>query len=95
MTNRSQYESDIKTAEATKLGTLQTATVTQQEAINAVGVNAGKPPAFGYSAADALTIKNACATYQATAQTAEATKQVTITNSRAKNLQNNSDTGPA
>jgi hypothetical protein len=94
VTNRSNFESDCKTAETTKLATLQTAATTQQESINAVGVNAGKPPAFGYSAADDLTIRNACKTYYATALSAEATKQVTITNSRAKNLQNNSDVGP-
>ena len=94
MTNRSTYEADCKTAESTKLATLQTAANTEQESINAVGVNAGKPPAFGYSLADALTIKNASATYQTTARKAEHDKQQTISNSRAKNLQANGDVGP-
>jgi len=95
LTNRSVYESDCKSAEATKLGTLQSATVTQFATIDAVGVNAGKPPAFGYSAADDLTIRTACATYKNTAQKASHDAQVTITNSRAKNLQANGDVGPA
>jgi hypothetical protein len=34
------------------LATLQTAINTEQETINAVGVNAGKPPAFSYSLAE-------------------------------------------
>ena len=40
-------------------------------------------------------IRAADATYIAQKQLAEATKQVTITNSRTKNLQDNGDTAPA
>jgi len=49
---RETYFASVASAEKTKLATLQTAATTEQETINAVGVNAGKPPAFGYSVAD-------------------------------------------
>jgi hypothetical protein len=94
MTARDTYNSSVTSAEKTKLGTLQTATVTLQESINAVGVNAGKPPAFGYSAADDLTIRNACKTYQTTALKAEHDKQVAVNNARST-LQGTGDVGPA
>jgi hypothetical protein len=97
VTNRSTYESDQKTAEATKLATLQAATDTQQETISQLGAHptGGTSLAAGVSSANDAKIRTANATYQTTALSAEATKQVTITNSRAKNLQNNGDTGPA
>ena len=95
MTNRSQFESDCRSAEKAKAATIQTAVNTQQESINAVGVNIGANPMLGVTAAHDATIRAANATFQGTALTAEHLKQVTITNSRASNLQNNGDTGAA
>ena len=94
MTNRSTFESDVKSAELTKAATIQTAVNTLQETIAAVADNAGTPLANGTSAANALTIKNAQATYNATVLKAEHDRQQTVANSRAKNLQANGDVLP-
>jgi hypothetical protein len=95
MTNRSQYESDCRTAELTKAATIQTATILLQETININSVNAGNPPGRGLSQAAQNSIATAQTTYLQTVLKAEHDKQQTIVNSRAKNLQANNDFGPA
>jgi hypothetical protein len=93
-TNHQQYEIDCRNAELTKAATIQTAVVLLQETININSVNAGNPPGRGLSQAAQNAIATAQTTYLQTALAAEATKQATITNSRAKNLLANGDTSP-
>lgn len=95
MTNRSQYESDIKTAEATKTATNETNAMNAQATINSATCDTGTSSMLGGSLSTDATIRKANADYIAAKQKAEATKQVTITNSRSTNLQANGDTGPA
>jgi hypothetical protein len=94
LTVRDTYQASVVVAEAAKLATLQKAAMTQQEAINAVGVNIGANPMLGVTAAHDTIIKAANVTQQATAQKAEHDKQVAINNARSV-LQAVGDVGPA
>jgi hypothetical protein len=47
MTARSVYEAAVKAAEVARLATIQAATLTAQEKINASGVGVGANPALG------------------------------------------------
>jgi hypothetical protein len=90
---RETYQSSVASAEATKLATLQKATLTAQESINAVGVNAGKNPMLGVALADDATIRAANKTLQASQLSAEATKQTSINSARS--ILQQTDTAPA
>ena len=65
-----------------------------QETINALGVNAGTPLAFGVSLANDATIRKANATYIAAKQTAAQTQQATIQVAK-DTLRSTGDVGPA
>lgn len=100
MTARSTYEatnapSAIPTsAGATRVVSNVSNALTHQEAINAVGPNAGKIFARGVSAADDVTIRAANASYVANKQKAAMIEQVTIQNAKDV-LRNSGDVAPA
>jgi hypothetical protein len=83
MTVRSVFEAAVITANVARTATLQTAANTLQEAINAVGDNAGANPQLGVTAAHDTTIRAANVTAQATAQKASHDHQMAITQAKA------------
>ena len=79
MTARDTFYASVKTAEATKLSTLQAAATAAQEQINVTGVNAGANPQRG-GASDAViaATKAANIAYQVSQYNAHAAAQAAI-----------------
>ena len=78
MTARDTFYASVKTAEATKLSTLQAAATAAQEQINVTGVNSGANPQRGASDAVIAATKAANIAYQVSQYNAHAAAAAAI-----------------
>jgi hypothetical protein len=93
VSNRSVYEQSVANAQAPLVASNNSASLSAQESINAVGVNIGANTALGVTAAHDLTIRQANAAYIAAKQAAASTQMQTIQTARDL-LASQGDTGP-